>query len=58
MADKYVKKLTTVRMIELMINTQPISNKGCGILAIDNNDVFSQEIQLESISVHPNYPAG
>jgi hypothetical protein len=49
--DKYTKKLKTIQLIELMANAQLKQQRGLRDISNScNNDEFSQEIQLESIS--------
>jgi IS4 transposase len=49
--DKYTKKLKTIQLIELIANAQLNQQQGLRDISNScNNDEFSQEIQLESIS--------
>jgi hypothetical protein len=49
--DKYVKKLKTIQLIELIAYAQLNQQQGLRDISNScNNDEFSQEIQLESIS--------
>ena len=49
--DKYVKKLTTVQLIELIVNAQLNQQRGLRDISNSlNNDEFSQAININSIS--------
>jgi IS4 transposase len=51
--DKYVKKLKTIQLIELIAYAQLNQQQGLRDISNScNNDEFSQEIQLESISAY------
>ncbi|MEL7566831.1 MAG: hypothetical protein AAGU27_18390 [Dehalobacterium sp.] len=50
--DKYIKKLKTIQLIELIANAQLNQQQRLRDISNScNNDEFSQEIQLEPISV-------